>query len=110
MNRRRIGLLAAAGIVLAAFSASAAPRIWTVGGTDYSWGTANNWTPAGAPASTDLVMFANDGLGRTNILDQDRTVVGAMYTNISPTLCQLTDLGGNTLTLTNLYVGSLLSG
>jgi hypothetical protein len=55
-------------------------------------------------------MFANDGLGRTNILDQDRTVVGAMYTNISPTLCQLTDLGGNTLTLTNLYVGSLLSG
>lgn len=80
-------------------------RTWTASGPGDSWGTANNWTPVGVPASTDTTYFIAASVGRTNILDQDRTISGLIYSNTyigAPILGHLTDLGAHTLTVTNL--------
>jgi autotransporter-associated beta strand protein len=62
--RYHILLLAACGgLGWANFSAFALVRIWTGGGADANWSTDGNWSPVGAPASGDDLVFV-DGAGR----------------------------------------------
>ncbi len=99
MKPIRSGVATAFAVLLAGL-ASAAPRTWDGGGTDRSWGTAQNWDGDAALPTPhdDVVYWNNNGLG-TNVLDQNRTVRYMRYTNSSASDLHLTDMAGHTLTV-----------
>ncbi len=47
----------ATALLGAAFPASAATKTWTGGGGNSNWSTTANWSPSGAPAAGDTVVF-----------------------------------------------------
>ena len=45
----------------------AASKTWTNGSGDHIWGTAGNWSPSGAPGTTDDVIFSASSTQNCNI-------------------------------------------
>lgn len=90
-------------LVIGATAVSSTPtKVWT-GATDTSWTTATNWTPAGAPVSTDSVVIpvagAQPALSAAVTVKSLVVAPGATLT-----------LGANNLTLTgSLDAGSTIT-
>jgi len=75
--------LALATLVLAASAwlATAANKNWGASGTDGNWGTAANWSPTGAPATADSVIFGSGTkLSTTNNLSSP-SIKNLTFTN-----------------------------
>lgn len=60
----RIGLLLT--MFLMSVTSFGATKTWTGAGADANWGTAANWTPAGAPVANDDLVFPATGLQQSN--------------------------------------------
>ncbi|MFI5182525.1 MAG: hypothetical protein ACHQPI_14160 [Thermoanaerobaculia bacterium] len=80
-NREQL-ILALIGsfLVVLSFGADAATKTWTGGGANANWTTALNWSPSGAPASGDDLVFPAGGLRPTNNND---TAAATSYNTIS---------------------------
>jgi len=74
-------------------------KTWTGGGADANWSTSANWSPAGAPAANDALVFPDSAARKVNTND---TTVGTTYRSISiigPATGY--DIGGNAIGLSN---------
>lgn len=103
----RAGLLALAGLCLAA-SASAAPVLWSGAGGDDLWSTPGNWI-GGAPESNEVFFADADATGTSgpyglanNNVDSNVTIGRLSYTNLTTAGYHTTQINpGVTLTVTN---------
>jgi len=115
--------LAAAGSTLFAISAASAQRTWTptAAGTSYSWQTAGNWSPSGAPSGSGATANLNNNiagaqtislngavtLGSLTLGDSDNTHAftiangtgGSLTFNNGGSGATLTETGGQTDTI-----------
>lgn len=74
---------------------------WDNGGVGGNWSTNENWLDDTKPGNpeTGVVYFSNDGLGATNVVDQDWVVKNLRFKNSSATQSHTTDLDGHRLTV-----------
>lgn len=74
-----------------------AAKTWSGAGADANWATAANWTPAGAPAANDDLIFPAAALQQSN---NNNTTIFTTYRSITIEGGTYT-IGGNLLRLTN---------
>lgn len=98
----RLSLLMGLGLLMLS-PASAATRFWIGQGGDRLWNTTANWSNSTPPAASggDIASFFDDGINLTNLVEQSRLLAGLYYTNRVPGGLHYTDLGGNTLVISN---------
>ena len=102
-------VFAAIAFMLSAACPLYADRAWDGGSAanDF-WTTPDNWLGDIPPPNpeTGMVQFRNDDLGFTNVMNQGWIVRYLIYTNQSESLSHVTDLGGNTLIISNGYLAA----
>ncbi len=95
--------------ILAGCGSAQAQQRWNGAGGDDLWSNAGNWTNGTAPANpyNGTLIFGNEDAGNTHALDQNWVVRSLTYSNGLPNrAAHTTDLGGNTLTISNGYLAA----
>ena len=109
-SRVRI-LCVVAGLALMPLLAQAAAKTWTNAG-DSVWETGGNWSPAGAPSSTDTVSIVNAGSKTVTIsaaTPAGNLTVSNLVVEASGGATNTLLLSGNTMPLTCLSAASGVS-
>ncbi len=71
------------------------------GSSSSTWSTNSNWTPSGEPSSTQVALFDDLGIGRTNAnMTADDTIAGIRFGTGATVNYSLTGSGSTTRTLT----------
>ena len=104
----RLSILFCLGSISSPAVAATVLSTWTPGTTDFN--SAANWSPAGAPTTTNYAVFS--GLANPSLLPQltaNTTILGLTFTNAA-TGYTISTANNSVLTLSSAYSGLVTAG